>query len=61
LMSTPLFFSLHPSDFDPDVLEALPERLRDRIKRGSTYQDLMLRRLLPDKPAAEIINDDFPF
>jgi hypothetical protein len=61
LMSEPIFLSLHPSDFDPDVLEALPEKLRDKIKRGGTYQDLMLRRAMADKPAADIISDDIPF
>jgi hypothetical protein len=61
LMSDPVFFSLHPSDFDADVLEALPEKLRDKIKRGPTYKDLMLQRALADKPAADIIDDDIPF
>jgi hypothetical protein len=61
LVSVPLFFSLHPSDFNPDVLETLPEKLRDRIKRGDSYKDIMLARALADKPAAGIIDDEIPF
>jgi hypothetical protein len=61
LMSDQVFLSLHHSDFNADVLEALPEKLRDKIKMGPTFKDLMLQRALADKPAADIIDDEIPF
>jgi hypothetical protein len=58
LVSEPIFFSLHHSDFNADVLEALPEKLRDKIKRGETYKDLMAQRALNELSTPDIISDD---
>jgi len=61
LMSDPVFFSLHRDDFSSDTLEALPGKLKDKIKNGETYKNLMAERALAELSTKDIIDDDIPF
>ena len=62
---TPMtFFSLHPSDFEPRALDGLPEWMRERIKKSSTYAqtqaDLKLLKEMEGKTASEVVKDSVP-
>jgi hypothetical protein len=61
LVSDPVFFSLHPSDFDPDVLEGLHAKLKEKIKSSSTYKDLLAERELAKLETKDIIGESAPF
>jgi hypothetical protein len=59
-----VFFSLHPDDFREEDLKEVTDRQREKIKSSQTYKDLVsdlkFAASNKGKPAADIIDDDFP-
>jgi hypothetical protein len=65
LTNSKLFFSLTPSEFSADMLESLPQKIKETIKKSPEYAELMKE---PVGDAAEeghvrepALNDDIPF
>jgi hypothetical protein len=59
-----LFFSLHPMEFDAKAVSTLSERQQEKVRESATYKELVATakhvRKSVGKPAAAIIDDDFP-
>lgn len=65
LTNVKLFFSLTPGEFDANMLETLPQRIQETIKKSPEYNELMKE---PVSDAQEevsgrepALNDDIPF